>query len=260
MKNLFLLTALLIATFTSNLSSQNASIIMGVSAGANVSKVKGTGDFVNSGEKFSRILRYGGGIDLGVRFGNFSVLTGARYNQRGGKSTLNLDDPNGYHWLIDDKYDLGIRYSKFTYNTISIPILLRYEFGGESFKVSLSAGPSINLIAGTGTQIDEYDLLNGGLKGPFEGELKKGTLGDEILAPKHVSFIFSPGFIYKINDNGNIKLNFNFEASGNVINKSYLTTDSNGASQKNRGSVKSGSMAVEIGYEHRINLSVGSKY
>src|SRR5690606_7228681 len=124
----------------------------------------------------------------------------------------------------------------------------------------LSAGPSINLISGSGTQVDDFDLLNEGIKGPFEYELTKGTLGDDVLAPKNISFVFSPGFIYKLNDNGNIKLNFLFESSGNLVNKSYLTTDSDGSARKNRGSVKSGVMAVEIGYEHRINLSVGSKY
>lgn len=262
MKKLIITTVTLFAMTMSGLFAQNSSFIIGVSGGANLSKTKSTGDFADPGESYSRALKFGGGIDIGVGFGKWSILSGLRYNQRGGKTEVNFDDPNGYMWTFpnDNNLYLGVRDRKISYNVLSVPILLRYSFGGENLQVTLSAGPSINILKGTGTAVDEYNLLGGGSKGPIETELKKGKLGDEVFKPSNISFIFSPGIIYKLNDNGNFKFNINFESSSNIANDGYLTFNDFGEIGKASGSIKSGTISFEVGYEHRINFNVGSKY
>ncbi len=262
MKKLIITTVTLFAMTVSGLFAQNSSFIIGVSGGANLSKTKSTGDFADPGETYTRALKFGGGVDLGIGFGKWAILSGIRYNQRGGKTEVNLDDPNGYMWTFpnDNNLYLGVRSRKISYNVLSVPILLRYAFGGENMQVTLAAGPSINILKGNGTIVDEFNLLGGGNKGPIETELKKGKLGDEVLKTGNVSFIFSPGIIYKLNDNGNFKFNINFESSGNIGNNAYLTYNSFGEIAKATGSIKTNTISFEIGYEHRINFNVGSKY
>lgn len=258
MKKLILFSVLIFTTLS--VSSQNSSFLFGISAGSNLSKFKNTGDFLDQGETFSRTIGFGGGLDAGIQFGKFSFITGLHYNQRGGESELNLDDPNGYYWNINGQFDLGIRTQKVKYNTISIPLTLRYAFGQGPLTFSVAAGPTINIINGQGTVNTSFDLVNNGNIGPDETKIEAGKLGDQLFRKNHVGFQFKPGVSYQLNDRGHLTFNMIFEGTGNMANDAFLVIDEQGNFAKATGSIKAKIMAFEIGYEHRMEFTAGTKY
>ena len=142
MKNLILTTALTIA-FIFNMNAQNSSIILGVNGGANFSKLGLTGDFAIQDETTSRKIGFQGGVDVGVKFGNFAFITGFKYTQAGGNTELKKSDPNDPFILNDGTLDVGVQNTTTRFANLSIPLLLRYQTQGDlAFAVSL--GPVIN--------------------------------------------------------------------------------------------------------------------
>src|SRR5690606_2225396 len=105
-----------------------------------------------SGENYNRAIRFGGGVDAGIGFGNFAVLTGFRYNQRGGTSTNERLDLNGDGWLIIKNNVInefyGERKTEFDMTVFTLPVILRYSFGSGPHQVLVGAGPVINFVSG----------------------------------------------------------------------------------------------------------------
>ena len=258
MKNLILTAAFTIATlFTIN--AQNSAIILGVNGGANFSKMGFTGDFAFSDETSSRRIGFQGGVDLGVKFGKFAFITGFRYNQRGGKTELKKSDPNDPFIFNDGTLDVGVQNSSTRFTNISIPLLLRYQTEG-TIAFSLSLGPVINKGIGDIKTETSYTLTNAGNVGPIESEFTYGDLGDDLFKSSGLGFMFSPGVLYKIGDNGVFRANITFNSGGNVVNKNLVVADGLGGLRNVSGSIKSTAIVFEIGYEHRIDFNIGSKY
>lgn len=241
------------------MSAQNSSIILGVNGGTNFSKMSFTGDFSTQDEKPSRRIGFQGGIDLGVKFGNFSFLTGFKYVQRGGKTELRKGDPNDPFVMPDGSLDVGVQNTKTRFTNISIPLLLRYQTAGDlSFSISL--GPVINKGIGSIKTEETLNLTVNGEIGPNEYENTYGDLGDDLFRGGTVGFMFSPGIIYKLNDNGHFRFNMTYNSVGDVKNDNFLTADNFGNVGKASGSIKSNALIFEVGYEHRIDFNIGSKY
>ena len=258
MKKLILFSVLIFSSLA--LTSQSSSFIFGISGGSNLSKFKNTGDFLDQGETFSRTIGFGGGVDAGIQFGKFAFITGLHYNQRGGESELNLDDPNGLVWNINGVFDLGIRTQEVKYNTLSIPLTLRYTFGQGPLNFTIAAGPTINMINGQGTVNTSFDLVNNGNIGPDETKIEAGKLGDQLFRKSHVGFQFKPGVTYQLNDRGHLTFNMIVESTGNMANDAFLVVNEQGNLSKASGSIKARILAFEVGYEHRIDFTAGTKY
>lgn len=256
------------ATFllmTVTLSHGQTSFLLGVSGGASLSKFKGTGDFASSGENYNRAIRYGGGVDLGVGFGNFAVLTGFRYNQRGGKSTNERLDLNSAGWLITEGNNVneyfGERKTEFNMTVFTLPVLLRYSFGSGPLQILVGAGPVINFVSGQVVETRNYELLGDIQKGPFEDRYDTGNQPDDLFRKTNIGVQFRTGAIYQLNDNGFLKMNACLETVGNLANKNAQYYDAyTDTYNKFNGSIKSNNFMLELGYEHRFEFNIGSKY
>jgi len=236
-----------------------ANLVLGVRGGASLAKLKYTGDMMDPDETISRVLRYQGGVDVGIQFGNLAILSGARFVQRGVKSTDNRDDPNGNNWILPDgSTDVGERKFESKFDFLSFPVLARYRFGQGLFQVGFALGPQFNIGMGKVTDVIEYNLLYNGII-PEENTYDFGNAGDNILKKSNVSFVFMPEVAVQAGRSGTFKVNLVFESSGDMLNKSYLVSNINGL-QKVNGSIKSNAIAVEVGYEHKINFNLGVKY
>ena len=258
MKNLILTAAFTIA-FIFNLSAQNSAIILGVNGGANFSKLGLTGDFNRQDETTSRKLGFQGGVDVGVKFGNFAFITGLRYVQSGGNTELKKSDPNDPFILNDGTLDVGVENTTTRFTTISVPLLLRYQTQGD-FALALSLGPVINKGIGDIKGEVSYELTNSGNIGPIESTYTFGDLGDDLFRSTSIGFMFSPGILYKVGDNGVFRANLTISSGGNVANDNLVVGDGLGGLRNVSGSIKSSAVVFEIGYEHRIDFNIGSKY
>lgn len=258
MKNL-IITAAITITFLFNLSAQNSAIILGINGGANFSKLGFTGDFSIQDEKSSRKLGFQGGVDIGVKFGKFAFITGFKYNQRGGKTELKKSDPNDPFYFLDGSADVGVQNTSTRFKNLSIPLLVRYQTEGD-LAFSISLGPVINKGLGEIKTETSYTLTNAGNIGPIESVLTYGDLGDDVFKSSGLGFMFSPGILYKIGENGVFRANITYNSGGNVANKNLVVADGFGGLRNVSGSIKSNALVLEIGYEHRIDFNIGSKY
>lgn len=241
------------------MSAQNSSLIIGVNGGANLSKLTPTGAYEFAESTNSRKLRFQGGLDLGFKYNSFSFLTGLKYNQRGGKSEIKNDNVNNPFVFTDGSTDTGIFTSTNTFTQLSIPLLLRYETTGD-LAFSITLGPSINMGIGDINFLEELDLDN--LPDP-QSETSTETYGSQpnnLYKKVKTGFVFSPGILYKVGDSGRLRVNFIYENVGDIINPTHGLTDNQGNTLDLIGTAKSSSIAFEIGYEHRIDFTMGAKY
>jgi hypothetical protein len=258
MKNLFFTILTLVSiSFTAN--AQNHSILLGFSGGSNLSNLSYTGDYAISGSTSSRKLGFQGGVDVGIKFNSFSFITGLKYQQRGGKTELKQNDVNNPFVLNDGTTDTGVFTEDSRYTVMSIPLLFRYQTKGDlAFSVTL--GPSINMGIGDITTTQTIDLDNFQDIGPNEF---KGTYGDQpvdIYRKSRLGFVFSPGVLYKVSDKGYFKANLMIENGGNIVNPNNGINNGAGQGINLTGSIKSTTLSFEVGYEHRLDLNIGSKY
>jgi len=253
-----ILTTIVTLSFLLCVNAQNSAIILGVNGGANFSSFSLTGDLLTQDETTSSKLGFQGGIDLGVKFNSFSFITGFKYVQNGGNTELEKSDPNDPHFLDDGTADIGLRNTTTRFKNISIPLLFRYQTKGDlSFAVSL--GPVLNSGIGEIKTEETYTLTISGELGPEETISTFGDLGDDLLRSSWVGFMVSPGVIYKVGDNGFFRANVTYHSGGNIVNENLIVGDSVGLRNVS-GSLNSRSIAFEIGYEHRIDFNIGSKY
>ncbi len=239
--------------FTAFSLTAQTSLILGVDAGVSFNKLKGTGDFIADNANEMYTFGYQGGLVAGVKFGGFSILTGAQYKKLGGKTEItgNWDYYENGQFLFNDD---GVITNVQSYSAIGIPILLRYEFGHD-FKVTLSAGPYFNVGVGEITETTTYEFSSNGRKGPNEFKSSFGRKPADLMKQTHLSFYFSPGILYKLNEDGYLKFNIGFDIGGDMKNEHYAVQG-----YKPSGSLKSTAFQIGIGYEHRIDFKAGTKY
>jgi len=231
MKNLFL-TTICFFLFFCGITAQNSSFIIGINGGSNLSKFKNTGDFAfNSDVEEKRKLGFQGGLDIGLKFNNFSILTGVHYKQNNGKAEwLNTDVTNPFV-LDNGTTDTGRFLVETELNQISIPILLRYSSKG-NLAFTISIGPVVNLRVGKSTNLQTLELDNLANPSPITETNTFGDTPNDSFSKSNVGFVFSPGVIYKVSDNGFFRLNFNYLANGDIVNDSFGLQDNLGSAVK----------------------------
>lgn len=258
MKKLILTTAMAFVMILS-MNAQNSSLLIGINAGANFSKLSYSGDFRLQGADEMRRLGFQGGLDIGFKYNSFALITGLQYSQRGGKVELKNTDVNNPFVFVDGISDTGIYKDKVRMTQMSIPLLLRYQTKGKlAFTVTL--GPSINFGVGKVTSQSLFELENNTDKGPFDEEYTLGDGASDLVKKSSVGFVFSPGLLYKVNDKGYFRAGIAYVNGGNIANPNASVQFEGGGGAKLNGAIKSTSLVFGIGYEHRIDFTMGAKY
>lgn len=235
-------------------------LILGVRGGISLTKNKYTGDLHSPDATMGRILRYQGGPEVGYQRGSFALTVGGRYVMKGGVEKDNRDDPEGNSWVTPDGIiDYGEQKITTKFNFFSVPLLVRYRYGQGAVRVGLSVGPQFNIGVGKLTETVEENFFNTGLR-VFEDTYGYGITGDAVLKKTNLSFLFMPEVSFTVSPYGVFRGCLLMERSGDMLNESFLWGDADGSIRKIRGSFKSGGVALEIGYEHRINIQTGVKY
>jgi len=255
-KYLLTIATLFICAFSATLFAQNSSFLIGVHGGANFNKLKFTGDYLYQDSEESRKFGYQGGVDVGFKYNSFSLLTGLGYAKRGGIVTIERNANNP--WIVDGIEDTGTFTEKNDYSVLTVPILLRYETKG-NIAFTVSVGPMLNFGIGEITSTEEYDFATLSDIGPNEYTSQFGSSGDDLVKKMHTSFVFSPGVMMNIGDSGKLRANITFMSGGSMENENYAVRVDNQVFSLS-GSIKSSAIAFEIGYEHRMNFSLGTKY
>lgn len=248
---------LLFFLLQANVFGQNG-LILGVRGGASLVKNQYTGDLFNPNSTISRLLRYQGGVDIGFQWKNLALTAGGRYVMKGNIESQNRDDPNGDNWITPDGIiDYGEQRITSKFDFFSVPVLFRYRLGKGLVKIGLSLGPQFNIGIGNPAMSIDEDFFNTGLR-KFEIPFSYGKTGEDLLRKTNVSFLVIPEAAFTVSPYGVFKVHLLLEQSGDFLNESFLWQD--GGSRKINGSFKTNDLALEIGYEHRLNLNLGVKY
>ena len=259
MKNFIFSFVIITSCLSLSLNAQNSSWILGLSGGTSFNKIKRTTDYLIliNAEEANRTIRFNGGFDAGFRYGNFSLLSGLHFVQRGAKYTEERRNANN-PWNTTNGPDFGVYTGKFSMASLSVPLLLRYELGMESLSFSLSVGPVFNFGLGSIDHVEEHKL-DGGNIGPTEYEYEYGNSSAPPVYFKSsfVSFVIRPGVHFPVGDSGKFNVMLSYEVSGNIGNKNLVISE---IGRNIQGSLKSSSIGISIGYEYHIDFSVGSKY
>lgn len=260
-------TLALAALFIGGIQAQT-SIILSPEIGIQSSRSTPTGDidvsqsFQGMDVNYTGIFSYQGGIAVGIQFfGNWGLITGVKYNRKGGKLTVETRNPNNpFQVNLDPEnptFDVGEITQTTTHNWLSIPILARGQFGG-SFKVGLAIGPQINMGIGKYKETIEYNLENTNLNNEEES-FDFGKKTTDVYKKSHMSLLVLPYVSYAMSDNSSIKFSMMIEAGGNMINDNLVVGTTNGSRNVN-GTERNTQMGIMLSYEHRFNLKTGVKY
>lgn len=261
MKKLLFIIAVCAFILMGNSSRAQTSIIFGPDAGVNFAKTTVTGDF-DFADDYSRTLKINGGLTAGVQFGMWGVVTGVKFNQKGGKATLERRDPNNPFYFVDPDGNLISDVGKITVkestNWLSIPLLARARFGQGAIKFGIAIGPQFNLGIGKYKEEIEYDLTVTNHANE-ENTSNYGDSATDIYKPVHLSLVVNPTIWYDLSPNSSLKFGFMFESGADMVNKNYLVSDGVQV-QKIQATAKANNFGIMLGYEHRFDINVGVRY
>ncbi len=217
------------------------------------------------------LLGLSGGVSFGFQFGRFSILSGARFYQKGARQEsrefellekTNLSGVRYYDYY--EYYDLGTFKLTERQNFIHIPLLARYQFLGDDFGVTLALGPAFNIGIGKATTDWNFE---GGLNGRTDEDSNEETFGKDLVdlyKPVQTSFVISPGIVLPIGNQGKLHFTVYWEnALSSSINDSYINRINIGNEtflSTPDGDKRNNSFGFGISYEHHLDLNIGSKY
>ncbi len=266
-KKKFLSILALFALLTAGLHAQT-SIILTPEIGIHSSKSTPTGDldiseaFQGASVNYSGIFSYQGGIGVGIQFAeNWGLLTGLKFNQKGGKVTVETRDPNNQFVIILDdgvqRLDVGEISETTKHNWLSIPILASGQFGG-ALKVGLAIGPQFNMGIGKYKTTTEFNLENTNVN-DREENLDFGESTTNLLKKSHVSLLILPYVSYDLNPKSSLRFSLMFESGANMVNDNFVVATNNGTRNVN-GTITNRQLGIMLSYEYRFDLNVGVKY
>ena len=265
---LLILTLAVVAMFMDGLQAQTKFVLM-PELGIQSSKLKATGDldltgiFTGQNVDYSGIFSYNGGVNFGIQFAeHWSIMTGVKFNRKGGKVTVEARDPNAPFILAQPDgtlfTDLGEISVTTTHNWLSIPILAGAEFG-DNIKVGLGIGPQFNIGLGEYKDVVEYNLDNSNL--PTEEETSEfGDGANDYYKGSHMSLLVLPYVSYQINKQSAVRLTIMIESGSDMINENYVVGDGAGGTRNVSGTEKNSQFGINIGYVHTFDIKAGVKY
>ena len=242
------------------------SFIIGVSGDIGGSNIKMSdmfqGQYITDELKEPSLFSFAAGVDFGIRLGNFYLLSGGAFSRRGGRVEgrvlgINYIASQGITPPADNQ-EVFIS-DRIAINYLRIPILAGYRFGNENFEMRLALGIGINSTIGDRAEFRrEAEWRNLQIEGQFisggrtnEDLYGVFLFGDDSRArilESATSFIFSPSFLFRVNDNGYLKVGAIYEAFGDISNGSF-----NFGNQLVRGEMRMNNISFQIGYEFRFS-------
>lgn len=263
----FALALLVLMQISVNANAQ-MSIIFGPEAGYHFSKSNATND-LDARSYYSRFdVNYGkisgidGGLTLGVQIKNWALITGFKFNQKGGNVTIATRDPNDpFVGQTNDGTqftDVGEYTVTTKHNWLSIPILARGQFGSDKIKIGLAIGPQINLAMGKYKEITEFNLDNTNLPDD-ESTYEFGNTSKELLKKSHLSLVIQPHVALALGESGSLRLGLTIESGADMVNENFIVATQNGVRNID-ATQKSNNFGFHVAYEHRIDLQVGTRY
>jgi hypothetical protein len=220
-------------------------------------------------EDSKSIMAYGLGVNLGIRLGNFSLITGGSYTRRGGGTDAEILGKNytprnvnaikpgpELEVIVDDRLAL---------NLLRVPFLLGYQFGSDNFKFRISAGLGWNYGIGdkaiftrnatwkdpNNLSVDINDVESD--QDGFGVGFTYGDLSTDRFKKSFVSFMLSPEMLYKINENGFLKLGVLYESYGRIVNDKFVIRNN-----PPTGTTSMNAFSVQLGYEYRLDFGGGT--
>ncbi len=258
---------LLMTAFAAKMQAQT-SFIISPEVGIHTSKSKVTGDldvsefYQGMNVDTRSIFSYQGGIGLGIQFaGSWAILTGARYNRKGSRTTVETRNPNNPFLVMLDPENPTTDVGEFTTTTqhswLSIPILARAQFGGK-FKGGLAIGPQINMALGKIKEVTDYNLENTNLSSD-EDTYSFGSSTSDPLKKSHISLLVLPYISYDMSEKSSLRFSMMIESGGNMVNDSFVIMGNNGLRNIN-ATMRNTQVGIMLSYEYRLNFKSGTKY
>jgi hypothetical protein len=220
------------------------------------------------------LLGLSGGVSFGFQFGKFSLVSGARFYQKGARQESRSFDileetdlPDLY--IYDPAYgygpvDLGTFKLTERQNFIYIPLLARYQFFGDDFGVTLSLGPAFNI--GIGNAKSDWEAV-GQVVGKSIDGTKERTYGKDIIdmyKPMQTSFVISPGVVFPVGEQGKLHFNIYWEndlsSSLNDNFRDQVNIDGEIFLRNLDGDKRNKSFGIGISYEHHLDFNIGSHH
>jgi hypothetical protein len=269
MKTTYFYSIVALFILTGNMMNAQTSIFIAPEIGIHSSRNAVTGDLDVSGNfqgasvDYTGVFSYQGGIGVGIQFADrWGFMTGLKYNRKGGKLTVETRDPNNpFAVTLPDgtvTTDVGEVVQTSSFNFLSIPLLLRAQFGNQ-LKVGLAIGPQINMGIGEYGQNTEYNLESTNLPDE-EDKFSYGESTSDLIKKNHISLVVLPYVSYELNPQSSVRLSVMFERGGDMANENFAITEIDGSRRNVDGTFRNNQFGVMISYEYRFELNLGTKY
>jgi len=264
----FTLVLAIMMAFGTALQAQTA-FIVSPEIGIHSSRSDHTGDadisenYQGADVNYSSVFAYQGGVSFGLQFaGNWAILSGVKYNQKGSKVTVETRDPSNQFLVTlpdgSQKTDVGVITGTNRYNWLSVPLLARGQFGGD-IKVGVAIGPQFNFGLGEFKETIEYDLENTNLStDEFTSDF--GTSTTSPLEKNHISLLILPYVAYELNPKSSIRLSMMIERGSDMVNENYVVGDANGGQRNIDGTISNNQFGVMLSYQYSFDIKAGVKY
>lgn len=256
------------AMFSEGLKAQTK-LILSPEIGIQNSKMKATGDLDYSGDfpsanvDYSGIFSYNGGVNFGIQFaGHWSIMTGLKFNRKGGKVTVEARDPNNPFIIPNPdgtfSADVGEFTTTTTHNWLSIPLLAGAEFGN-NLKIGLGIGPQFNIGLGEYKLVSEYNLDNTNI--PTEEVTEEfGDGANNLYKGSHMSLLLVPYVSYQLSPQSAIRFTVMIESGSDMVNENLVVGDGFGGTRNVNGTLKNSQFGLTLSYVHTFDMKVGVKY
>ena len=266
-KTVIISLTVLMTAFAAKMQAQT-SFIISPEVGIHTSRSNVTGDldisqdFQGMDVNTRSIFSYQGGIGLGIQFaGSWAILTGVRYNRKGGRTTVETRNPNNPFQITFDPENVTFDVGEFTvtteHNWLSIPILARAQFGGK-IKGGLAIGPQINMALGKIKEVTEYNFENTNLSSE-EDTYSFGSSTSDPLKKSHISLLVLPYISYDMSEKSSLRFSMMIESGGNMVNDNAVVLGNNGLRNIN-ATMRNTQVGIMLSYEYRLNFKTGTKY
>lgn len=267
MKTLKLLVVVA-ALFLSTFSSAQTALVIGASAGADLSKFTMTGNFALTGEAFENGLGYQGGVDFGIKIKRFALMSGVKYQVNQGNSFNDRYNLNGNGWVIYDELNeeyglyFGKRRIKYQQQGIRIPLYLQYSIvKNDALEIFLGCGMNLNYNLGEYKETVSFELAGDHRFDPLEYTSNFGEQPIDLIKASFTSFHFNTGIAYKINDQTRLKLSANWNSANEINNPNLQLYDmANDRYRSAFGEINLSSLGIELGVTYDLDIRIGTKY
>jgi hypothetical protein len=230
----------LLAAFAAN--AQN--LLIGASGVGNLSRFKFTENLESSYPDRAYVPGVGGGLRVGYNFTpSFGLISGVEYAPKGSEYSSN----NYLYTASDGSQLVGYFEREERLNFLSIPLLARWQSGGEDGGFLLAAGFNFN-IGWKGNIVDRFESPQ--LSAPITIRDEETSFGAElrdVYRSLQTGFVLAPGYMFRVGDRGRLTFNIGLDVGlSDSFNEKWKNFTNIIGEQLNR------SLFLSIGYEYHF--------